>query len=310
MALFRERSALTRTKANAETGACSLEKDGHVNEAIQKMFEPLPRVYELINHIVSLGQDVFWRRKAARRASIRKGSTWLDVSTGTGEMAAYLRRLADAETTVLATDFSMPMLKKAREKKEAKRKRGEPAPDIKQNEPKAVQRDVEQTLAAEKVGPTSTLNAPRPRIHFVLADTGRLPFASASVDLVTISLATRNIYTSKEALLSCFREFHRVLKPGGWFINLETSQPRSGAVRRIFHAYVRGILKPIGIAISGSKSAYSYLANTICNFYDAEELARLIREAGFETVMFERLFLGVAALHKAERADAPSRPVR
>jgi demethylmenaquinone methyltransferase/2-methoxy-6-polyprenyl-1,4-benzoquinol methylase len=232
-----------------------------MKESIQKMFDDLPRVYELINHVVSLGLDFSWRRKAARLASSGGGAVWLDVSTGTGEMAAYLGRLADARVTLVATDFSMPMLLRAREKKEAKG-----------------------------------------RINFVLADTGRLPFASGSLDLVTTSMATRNITTSRENLISCLREFHRVLGPGGRFVNLETSQPTSQAVKRLFHQYVRRILRPVGAAISGSKSAYSYLAGTICGFYNADELTGIIREAGFETVAVKRLFMGVAAVHRAEKA--------
>jgi demethylmenaquinone methyltransferase/2-methoxy-6-polyprenyl-1,4-benzoquinol methylase len=223
------------------------------------MFDGLPRVYELINHIVSLGLDISWRRKAASLAAAKGGAAWLDVSTGTGEMAAYLRRLSGAGTTVVATDFSMPMLMEARRKKEAQ------------------------------------------RILFAIADTGCLPFKPNSFDLVTISLATRNITTSREDLVSCLREFNRILKPGGWFVNLETSQPNSPTARRLFHKYVDGFLRPLGAVISGSKSAYAYLSNTIRGFYEADELTRIIGEAGFETVTVARLFLGVAAIHEAQK---------
>ncbi len=252
-----------RVISRGERLESGLRQDLGMNDAIQKMFDGLPRVYEFINHVVSLGLDFSWRKKAARLASRGGGTVWLDVSTGTGEMAAYLRRLADADTTVIATDFSMSMLLRAREKREA-RSGG---------------------------------------IHFVLADTGQLPFASASLDLVTTSLATRNITTNRENLLSCLSEFHRVLRPGGRLVNLETSQPTSPVVRRLFHLYVRRILRPVGAAISGSKSAYSYLASTICGFYDADELTGVIREAGFDTVAVKRLFLGVAAIHRTEKAQ-------
>ena len=252
-----------------------------MNRPIREMFDRLPRVYELINHIVSIGLDISWRKRAAFLAAAKGGAiaslaaakgeaiasvavakggaAWLDVSTGTGEMAAYLRRLSGAGTTVVATDFSMPMLMEARRKEEA---RG---------------------------------------IPFVMADTGCLPFKANSFDLVTISLATRNITTSRENLISCLREFYRVLKPGGWFVNLETSQPNSLTVRRLFHKYVDGFLRPVGAAISGSKSAYAYLSSTIRSFYGADELTEIIKEARFETVTVARLFLGMAAIHKAEK---------
>ncbi|MCX5801403.1 MAG: ubiquinone/menaquinone biosynthesis methyltransferase [Candidatus Eisenbacteria bacterium] len=243
--------------------------------AIQEIFNRLPGVYERINHIISLGLDVLWRRKAASLASAKGGAMWLDVSTGTGEMAAQLRRLAGTGTTVVATDFSLPMLLQARRKKEA--------------------------ASATEAAPKARKN---PGILFAAADTGCLPFRPGSFDLVTISFATRNITTSKENLISCLAEFHRVLKPGGWLVNLETSQPDSPIVRRLFHGYVDGFLKPVAAAISGSKSAYSYLSSTIRSFYDADELAEIMRQAGFGTVSVVRLFAGTAAIHKAEKATS------
>ena len=258
-----------------------------MNEAIQKMFGELPRVYEPINHIVSLGLDFSWRKRAARLASRGGGTLWLDVSTGTGEMAAYLRRLAGPGTTVIASDFSTPMLAKAREKREA----GSRRMTGRSNESESGRKE-----GARHGRPEVS------RIDFVLADTGRLPFVSDCLDLVTISLATRNINTSRKSLISCLKEFHRVLRPGGRFINLETSQPSSPLVRRLFHQYVRRVLRPVGIAFSRSRGAYHYLASTICDFYDAHELAEIMEEAGFKNVTFDRFFLGVAALHRAEKA--------
>jgi demethylmenaquinone methyltransferase/2-methoxy-6-polyprenyl-1,4-benzoquinol methylase len=248
------------------------------------MFNQLPDVYERINHIISLGLDVFWRRKAASLASARGGTMWLDVSTGTGEMAAQLRRLAGDGTTVVATDFSLPMLLQARRKKEA-----------------ALKKDsVFTNETAPATGPAPKKRG-SPAILFAAGDTGCLPFRPGSFDLVTISFATRNITTSKENLISCLEEFHRVLKPGGWFVNLETSQPNSPIVRRLFHGYVNGFLKPVASIISGSKSAYTYLSSTIRNFYDADELAEIMRQAGFEPVSVVKLFAGTAAIHKAEK---------
>ena len=209
---------------------------------------------------------------------------WLDVSTGTGEMAAQLRRLAGAGTTVVATDFSLPMLMQARRKKEAALNK-EPA-------------FTKETASATGTAPKKSENH---GILFAAADTGCLPFRPGSFDLVTISFATRNITTSRENLISCLEEFHRVLKPGGWLVNLETSQPNSPIVRRLFHKYVDGFLKPVAATISGSKSAYSYLSSTIRSFYDADELAEIMRQAGFGTVSVVRLFAGTAAIHKAEK---------
>jgi demethylmenaquinone methyltransferase/2-methoxy-6-polyprenyl-1,4-benzoquinol methylase len=139
------------------------------------------------------------------------------------------------------------------------------------------------------------------RFDLVLGDARRLPFPDGSFDLVTISFATRNINLSREVLEATFREFRRVLRPGGRFMNLETSQPKARLVRALFHAYVGLVVKRIGTRISGSRAGYAYLAATIPRFYDAGELTSILEAAGFGPVTFERLLSGAAAIHVSHR---------
>lgn len=114
-------------------------------------------------------------------------------------------------------------------------------------------------------------------IAFTLADVSRLPFRDNSFDAITISFATRNLDLSQDNLLKCLREFHRVLKPGGRFVNLETNQPRFTPIRWLFHLYVKATASPIGRLVSGSHTAYAYLSHSMCHFYSPEELAEIIR---------------------------------
>jgi demethylmenaquinone methyltransferase/2-methoxy-6-polyprenyl-1,4-benzoquinol methylase len=137
------------------------------------------------------------------------------------------------------------------------------------------------------------------KISFTLADVAQLPFPDNSIDLITISFATRNIDTSRNALTSCFREFYRVLNREGRFVNLETSQPPSRIVRWLVHLYVKLFVRAVGRVISGSDPAYAYLSSTIPRFYTGEELAGIMSEAGFEQVSFRRMLFGVTAIHKA-----------
>ncbi len=137
------------------------------------------------------------------------------------------------------------------------------------------------------------------RIRFLAADIKKLPLPDDSFDLVTISFATRNINIDRENLMASFKEFHRILKPGGCLINLETSQPESPLIRRLFHLYVRLTVKPVGCLISGSRSGYSYLAHTIPRFYNAQQLADIMVEAGFRNPQIKRLLFGVTAIHQA-----------
>jgi demethylmenaquinone methyltransferase/2-methoxy-6-polyprenyl-1,4-benzoquinol methylase len=138
-------------------------------------------------------------------------------------------------------------------------------------------------------------------IPFVITDAAALPFKDNTFDLVTISFATRNISPSKVKLIEHLHEFLRVLKPGGRLINLETSQPRWGVIRRLMHLYVKVAVRPVGTVLTGSAGGYVYLAKSIPLFYSAEKFAQLLREAGFSEVTFKRMFMGITAVHKAVR---------
>jgi demethylmenaquinone methyltransferase/2-methoxy-6-polyprenyl-1,4-benzoquinol methylase len=223
---------------------------------LQKIFDDVAPTYEVVNRVLTLGLDGRWRKKAARAAAESGGRLWLDVCSGTGEMAHNLARLAPPGTNIVVLDFSPAMLRKASEK-------------------------------------------PKAQAAFVRADVKSLPFPSDRFDLVTISFATRNVNLSRDLLDSTFQELLRVLKPGGRFVNLETSQPRSAIVRKAFHLYVRAIVEPVGYRLSGSRAGYAYLASTIPRFYDAEGLSDLLRQAGFRTVGYRPLFFGAAAIHTA-----------
>ena len=150
-----------------------------------------------------------------------------------------------------------------------------------------------EMLAEAKKKPTAN------RIEFVISDIKELPFPDNHFDLVTMSFATRNINLNKKVLIRSFAEYHRVLKPDGHFINLETSQPRNAIIRKLVHLYVSTFIKRIGQKISGSKTGYAYLANSIPRFYSAEELSQIMKDAGFDKVYFKRLLFGVAAIHHA-----------
>jgi demethylmenaquinone methyltransferase/2-methoxy-6-polyprenyl-1,4-benzoquinol methylase len=230
-----------------------------VRKGIQRIFSDVVKTYELVNHVLTFGLDIIWRRKAARLASRNGGSHWLDVCSGTGEMALNLSRQADKKVKIVSVDFCPPMLERGKEKRNI------------------------------------------PNLSPVLADAVCLPFPDETFDIVTISFATRNINPRKDVLIDHLKEFCRVLKPGGSFINLETSQPSVKMIQTLFHLYIKLTVKPLGYFISGSKAGYDYLSFTIPRFYPSEEFSSIIREAGFSQVTHRPLFFGVAAIHSAKK---------
>lgn len=74
---------------------------------VQQMFDRVAPRYDLVNTVLSAGQDAHWRRVAARAASVGPGRVALDVATGTGKLA---RDLALTGAEVIGVDFSVAML--------------------------------------------------------------------------------------------------------------------------------------------------------------------------------------------------------
>ncbi|MHA1909276.1 MAG: ubiquinone/menaquinone biosynthesis methyltransferase [Candidatus Thorarchaeota archaeon] len=229
-----------------------------MSKGVQKIYAEASSTYEMINHLLTLGLDILWRKKTSELVVKFDGTKWLDVCSGTGEMAISLQKVASPQTSVISADFSLPMLRDGKNKSDA--------------------RD----------------------IQFSLADAGNLPFRDDAFDLITISYATRNLNPSKERLIEYLKEFRRVLKPGGVFINLETSQPDNRIIREIYHLYVRLGVRRIGELISGSRTGYSYLSYTVRNFYGPIEFAEILKQAGFRDIRVSRMLFGAFAIHQAK----------
>ena len=135
--------------------------------------------------------------------------------------------------------------------------------------------------------------APRGTVSPVVSDALGLPIADGCVAGAIVAFGARNL----EGLDAGLSEAHRVLAPGGRFVVLELTTPRSSIARAAYHAYFHHILPFIGGAISGHRTAYGYLPRSVAHFPSGEELAAQMKRAGFSTVRWRSLTLGIAAIH-------------
>ncbi len=125
------------------------------------------------------------------------------------------------------------------------------------------------------------------------ADAQSLPFRDGTFDGITICYGIRNVENRSKA----YAEFVRVLKPGGQLTILEFSTPVIPGFRGLYVWYSLKILPRIGAMISGDKSAYTYLPESIRDFPNQKKLGAELEAAGFEKVRWTNLTGGIVALH-------------
>lgn len=84
-------------------------------DAVREMFTRVAPHYELMNWLMTAGQDGRWRQEVIQRAELRPGSRLLDLGAGTGDLSRQALRQTPGCLT-LAGDFTIPMLSKGQRK--------------------------------------------------------------------------------------------------------------------------------------------------------------------------------------------------
>lgn len=232
-----------------------------MSRPLYHIFTRIPDRYDLINHVITLGMDVGWRKQAALACLQDRPGRILDICCGTGDLSVAVAALADYSPEITGADYSQPMLE----------------------------------IAAAKAG----VSKHGSNIRFINADVGRLPFNNEYFDCIGISFAFRNLTYQNPNTQSYLDEILRVLKPGGKFVIVESSQPKSAFIRFFHHLYLRAWVFPSGYILSGNKSAYRYLAQSALHYYSAEDLQQFLIKAGFKQATAKRLFFGAAAVYTA-----------
>jgi demethylmenaquinone methyltransferase / 2-methoxy-6-polyprenyl-1,4-benzoquinol methylase len=134
-------------------------------------------------------------------------------------------------------------------------------------------------------------------IDWVQGDLLALPFEDGAFDSATVGFGVRNLDDLERGLA----ELRRVLRVGGRLAILEITRPR-GLLAPFYRVWFDGLVPLLGKVVPGG-SAYTYLPASVRRFPGPEELAELMRSAGFGALRWRLFAGGIVALHSAE-ADA------
>ena len=86
---------------------------------VRRMFADISGRYDLMNRLMTFGQDMAWRREVVARVHLPSGGRFLDLGAGTGDLGLEMLR-RDPQAQVVAADFTPEMMQVGR-----RRPRGE-----------------------------------------------------------------------------------------------------------------------------------------------------------------------------------------
>jgi len=130
-------------------------------------------------------------------------------------------------------------------------------------------------------------------IDFVQGNAESISFPDNTFHVVTVGFGVRNVTHLERA----FREMTRVVKPGGRVLCLEFSHVKNPLMKKLYDAYSFSVIPAVGERVTGNRSAYEYLPESIRKFPPQEELREMMLRAGLYRVSYRNIFGGIAALH-------------
>lgn len=133
---------------------------------------------------------------------------------------------------------------------------------------------------------------PREALPLLAGDALDLPFPDNTFDAITSAFMLRNVVNLERA----FQEMARVAKPYARIVALEITQPRLPLWSTLYKFYFYRLVPLLGGALS-DRDAYRYLPDSAARFVNADELARIMTNAGLREVRYELLNLGTVAIH-------------
>lgn len=229
-----------------------------------RFFDHIAPRYNLTNHILSLGIDIYWMRKFVTRIAHHAPRSVLDICTGTGDVALGLAH-ALPRSLIVGVDASRGMLTIAQERE---KKRTHTAADA-------------HTAGARA-------------IRFIQADALHVPYHDHEFECVTMAFGLRNIHDYSAALNECAR----LLQRHGHVYILEFSLPKNHVLKFFYLLYLKYYIPFIGW-VFGNAPAYAYLASSIQEFSRSVNVPQLLSRAGFSAISTHPLTFGIATIYHA-----------
>jgi demethylmenaquinone methyltransferase/2-methoxy-6-polyprenyl-1,4-benzoquinol methylase len=154
---------------------------------VRRMFGEIAGRYDLMNHLLSLNTDRYWRWRTVRRVPPVHGGPVLDLCTGTGDLALAYYRASGGRSRVVGADFCHPMLVLGLRK--------------------AIQSEVGDGVT------------------FIEADAQCLPFADGHFEIVSVAFGLRNVTDTDRGLREMVRVCRTGGKVAVLEFSLPTWQP-------------------------------------------------------------------------------------
>lgn len=239
------------------------KKDGEKSCQVEEMFDSIAPSYDFMNTAMTLGLHHRWRDKALKVAlkTLGEKATGSFLDVATGTGdVAFRLHKLVPEARITGIDLSERMLDIAREKMASFPKK-------------------EQELLA-----------------FGKGDSLSLPFHNGEFSLVTVAYGVRNFSDLKKGI----EEMKRVLRSGGVLCIIELSCPEGLVTSALYKFYTKGIIPLAGRLVSGDSRAYTYLPESIAACPQREDMAVLLRGAGFRHVEWKCLTFGAVTYYIAQ----------
>lgn len=235
--------------------------------AIRSLFNSIAQDYDRANSLMSFGMHYVWNRRLVKSLGVdfRKPNTLLDLCAGTGEISYEYLKQAKAAGAACQSVHLLDF-----------------------SEGMLEQAKVKSKAYCEH------------KLSFHVADAQVLPLPAACVDYATMAYGIRNVQDPKKAAF----EVLRVLRPGGTWGILELTRPQNGVLRWGHNLYLQHVLPLIGRAAASNEEAYNYLARSIREFLQPQDVAAMLRSLGFASVTLKPVFGGVAHILLAKKESA------